>query len=267
MERTKTGEFNWVDLSAKDFAAQSAFYESLFGWTHTDMPFGEGQTYRMFTKGGHTVAAVSQLAPELVAAGVPTAWNTYLATDDVDATVAKAVELGATVAMPPTDVPGSGRMAAIQDPTGGFIFFWKAGGDSSTRSMTYFEPGALSWNDLNTRDPETAAAFYSALLGWQVVKRDERDDGPMPYWQINVDGRGQGGMMPMPDMVPAEVPSFWMPYFGSADVGADVAKATELGGAVLVEPTEVRGMVSFAILSDPLGATFALMQPLDMPAG
>jgi predicted enzyme related to lactoylglutathione lyase len=144
MERTKTGEFNWVDLSAKDFEGQSAFYEGLLGWTHTDMPFGEGQVYRMFGKGGHMVGAISQLPAELLAAGVPSAWNTYLATDDVDASVAKAVELGATVALPPTDVPGSGRMAAIQDPTGGHIFFWKAGSASSTRDMIYWEPGALS---------------------------------------------------------------------------------------------------------------------------
>jgi predicted enzyme related to lactoylglutathione lyase len=264
MERTKPGEFNWLDLSAKDFAAQSEFYEALFGWAHSDMPFGEGQMYRMFYKDGKVVAAVSQLAPELVAAGVPTAWNTYVATDDVDETVAKAVELDATVALPPTDVPGSGRMAAIQDPTGGVLFFWKPGTSSSTNTMSYFEPGTLSWNDLNARDLEMAAAFYSALLGWEFRKRDGE---AMPYWEIRVDGQGQGGMMPMPEMVPPEVPSFWMPYFGSADVASDVAKARALGAAVLVEPTPVEDTVSFAVLTDPLGATFALMQPLtEMPA-
>ena len=260
MERTKTGEFNWVDISAKDFDAQSAFYEGLLGWTFEDVPFGEGQTYRMFYKEGHTVAGMSQLAPELLASGVTTSWNTYLATDDVDATVAKAVELGATVAIPPTDVGDSGRMAAIQDPTGAAIFFWKASTHDET--MTYYEPGTLSWNDLNTHDPEKAAAFYSALVGWELESRDE---WPMPYWQISVDGQGQAGMMPMPAMVSAKVPSFWMPYFGASDIEADVAKAEELGATVWVKPTEVGGKVSFAVLSDPAGATFALMQPLEAP--
>ena len=94
MERSKSGEFNWIDLSARNFEGQSAFYEGLFGWTHTDMPFGEGMVYRMFAADGHTVAGMSQLAPDMIANGQPSAWNTYLATDDVDATTARAVELG-----------------------------------------------------------------------------------------------------------------------------------------------------------------------------
>jgi predicted enzyme related to lactoylglutathione lyase len=258
MERTKTGEFNWLDLSAEDFEAQSAFYAALFGWVRFDVPLAEGRVYGMFYKGDHRVAGISQLAPEVLAAGAPTAWNTYVATNDVDATVSRSLELGATIAMPPMDVTGSGRMAAIQDPSGGFVFFWKP--DSPEESINYYEPGTLAWNDLNTRDPQKAADFYTALLGWRIEKREP--GGPMPYWVISVDGQGQGGIMPMPEMVPAEVPSFWMPYFGSADLATDMVKATELGATVLVEPMGVEDTVLFAVLNDPRGATFALMQYL-----
>jgi predicted enzyme related to lactoylglutathione lyase len=109
-------------------------------------------------------------------------------------------------------------------------------------------------------------------VGWDV---QARDGGPTPYWVINVDGEGQGGMMPMPDMVPAETRSFWMPYFGSADIDGDVAKAVELGGRVLVGRTDITqpspdgssmGSVAFAVISDPGGATFALMQATNRPA-
>ena len=100
MERSKPGEFNWIDLSARDFDAQSAFYERLFGWGHTDIvppvaelealgiPSAEGMTYRMFNSGGHNVGGMSQLSPDLIAQGMPSAWNTYVATDDVDAAAA-----------------------------------------------------------------------------------------------------------------------------------------------------------------------------------
>lgn len=258
VERNKNGEFNWVDLSARDFEGQSRFYEALFGWKPTDMPLGEGMVYRMFKADGHTVAGMAQLSAELMQQGQPSAWNTYVAADDIDATVAKAVELGATVFMPPADVPGdAGRIAAIKDPTGAYIFFWKPSGYDD--SMEYMLPGTLSWNDLGTRDPQRAIDFYSKLLGWDVQPMTE---GPMPYWVVNVNGKGEGGIMPMPGMVPAEVPAYWLPYFGSADLSASVAKAVELGANVLSAPMEVPDMVAFAVLADPAGATFALMQPL-----
>jgi len=272
MERSKPGEFNWIDLSALDFDAQSAFYEGLFGWGHTDIvpplaeleaqgiPSAEGMTYRMFNSGGHNVGGMSQLSPELVAQGMPSAWNTYVATDDVDVTAAKAADLGGTVVMPPMDVTGFGRMAGIQDPTGAYLFLWKPLLPDET--IEYMQPGTLSWTDLTTRDPEKVAAFYAKLLGWDVQPMDA---GPTPYWTVNIDGQGEGGIMPMPEMLPAEVPSFWMPYFGTTDIAASFAKAVELGATVLREPAEVTGMLWFAVLADPAGATFALLQALGAP--
>jgi len=258
MERTKTGEFNWVDLSARDFGAQGAFYAALFGWGHTDVPFGEGNVYRMFNIDGHTVAGMSQLSADLVAAGQPSAWNTYVATEDIDAMASKAAALGGAVVMPPMDVPGSGRMAAVQDPTGAYIFFWKPLRYDET--MEYMVPGTLSWNDLGTRDPERAIDFYTNLLGWDIQPLEA---GLMPYWVVKVDGQGQGGIMPMPEMVPPDVPAYWLPYFRTVDLSARVAKAAELGGAVVSAPVEVPGMVAFAVLADPAGASFALMNPLE----
>ncbi len=263
MERAKNGDFNWVDLSAKDFEGQSAFYEALLGWTHEDMPMGAGMVYRMFKADGHTAAGAAQLSAEQMSQGRRSAWNTYLAVDDIDATVAKVVELGGTVVMPPADVPGeagriAGRIAGVQDPTGAYIFFWKP--TRADETTEYMLPGTLSWSDLSTRDPQKAVDFYTKLVGWDIQPMTPA--GPMPYWIVNVDGQGEGGIMPMPEMVPAEVPAYWLPYFGSADIAASVAKAKELGATVLAEPMEIPDMVAFAVLADPAGAAFALMQPL-----
>jgi uncharacterized protein len=258
VERTKNGEFNWVDLSAGDFEGQSAFYEALFGWVPTDMPLGEGAVYRMFKAEGHTVAGMSKLSPEQAKMGWPSAWNIYVTVDDMDATVAKASELGATVVMPPADVPGdSGRIAGIKDPTGAYVFFWKP--RQPDESMEYMIPGTLAWSELNTRDPEGAIEFYTKLLGWDVQPLPA---GAMPYWTINVDGQGEGGIMPVPDMVPAEVPGYWLPYFATADLDATVVKAQGLGARLLAGPTVVPDMVAYAVLADPIGATFAVMKPV-----
>lgn len=47
-------------------------------------------------------------------------WMTYFAVEDTDATAAMAEELGGAVPVPPTDIP-TGRMAVLNDPSGGFF--------------------------------------------------------------------------------------------------------------------------------------------------
>lgn len=257
MERTKQGEFAWTDLLAKDLAAQTAFYEGLFGWSHSDVPIGDDDVYRVFSLDGHTVSAAHQMPPDMDAMGIPSMWSVYIAVDDVDARVARAVELGGRVALPAMDVLGMARTAAILDPTGAPVFLWH--NTKPDADAVYGEPGTLSWNDLQTRDPEKAADFFTKLLGWTVTVMDQ---GPMPYWHIEVDGQGEGGIMQMPAMVPAEVPSYWLDYFGTVDIEASVSKAKGLGATMIVEPVKVGTMVSFAVLADPAGATFALLQPL-----
>jgi uncharacterized protein len=257
MERTKHGEFNWTDLSARDLEGQTAFYEGLFGWTHRDVPFAGGLKYRVFSMDGHTVAGASEMNPELAGMGMPSAWNTYIAADNIDGIAALAVELGGEVFMAGQDIPGFGRMVGVKDPTGAAVFFYKPISPDPTE--IYGARGALAWNDLSTRDPAKASEFFGALLGWDIQQTANQ---PMPYWQISVDGMGEGGIMPMPEMVPAEAPAFWLDYFGTDDIARSVARTRELGGMVQLEPTEAGGVVQFAVLTDPCGATFALMQPI-----
>lgn len=257
MERTKQGEFAWTDLSATDFEGQSAFYEKLFGWDHHDVPYGGGAIYRIFSLDGNNIGGMSQMPEDMKKNGVPSMWNVYIAVDDVDATLAKAVELGGQVAMPAMPAGAAGKFAAILDPTGAAVFLWHNG--QPDEKQVYMVPGSLSWNDLMTRDMQKAADFYSALVGWTITPMEQTAE---PYWQISIDGTGEGGIMPMPEMVPPEVPSSWLDYFATSDIAASVAKAKELGGTVSVEPTQVTDMLKFAIVEDPAGATFALLEPM-----
>ena len=50
--------------------------------------------------------------------GVPSHWSIYLHVADVDAAVARAVELGGSCCVPAFDVPGVGRIARLDDPSG-----------------------------------------------------------------------------------------------------------------------------------------------------
>lgn len=257
MERTKQGEFAWTDLSATDLEAQTVFYEGLFGWHHHDVPMGAGPFYRIFTIDGGTVAGASAMPEKMLRSGVPSMWNVYIAVKDVDASLARAVELGGQEAMPVTPVGPESRFAAIMDPTGAPVFLWQ--NDAPDEKQTYDLPGALAWNDLMTRDPEKAADFFTKLVGWEISKME---DSAEPYWQISIDGTGEGGIMAMPFMVPSEVPPYWLDYFATVDIDASVARAKGLGAEVTVEPMRVGEMLVFAVLMDPAGATFALLQPI-----
>jgi predicted enzyme related to lactoylglutathione lyase len=118
------------------------------------------------------------------------------------------------------------------------------------------EPGALSWNELNTRDVEGSKAFYAGVFGWEPVTQGEE---PGAYTEFKLEGNSVAGMMQMPDMVPREVPPHWLVYFAVDDTDASVARCEERGGSVRVPPMDIEPG-RFSVLADPQGATFAVMR-------
>ena len=107
--------------------------------------------------------------------------------------------------------------------------------------------------ELNTTDPAKAKAFYSKLFGWKL--EDIQMANGTTYTMIQP-GNGTGGGMlkhPMPG-----APSFWLAYVDVDDIRAATDKAKSLGAQVEKDVTEVPGMGSFSIVTDPTGATLAL---------
>lgn len=105
----------WQELQTRDTAAAKDFYAKVFGWNHetkgdyTEFFLGEAKTGRHF---GGMMEIKSEWGP------MPSNWGVYFAVDDCDAMVAKAQASGAKICMTPTDIPGAGRFATIQDPQG-----------------------------------------------------------------------------------------------------------------------------------------------------
>ena len=249
----------WVDLSSPDVDAARAFYPALFGWQAEDQFDDEGnRIYTLFSLGGHLVAGLGGMPPGTD--GMPGMWNSYIAVADCAATVAKVEAAGGTVMMPPMQVMTAGEMAVCADPTGAVFSLWKAGEHRGAGICN--EPNTYAWNELLDRDLATAKAFYSQVFGWDY---EVSDMGEMGQYTVIAGGEngGLGGMMDMPDAVPAEVPNHWMVYFTVADAAATAAAATAAGGAVVDGPFDVPGVGRIAVLADPTGASFSLMQPAD----
>jgi predicted enzyme related to lactoylglutathione lyase len=248
---TITNKPAWVDLSSTDAQASRAFYSKLFGWQVDVNPDPQYGGYALAKLEGKDVGGIGPTqSPD-----VPTVWNIYLGTEDVDELARRVQAAGGTVVAPPFDVGDQGRMAVFQDPAGAFISAWQGtrmGGFQTEVGNSY------GWAELNARGVENALPFYTQLFGW-TTKTSEMGEGQPPYTEFQLDGQSVAGAWEMNPMVPAEVPSYWQVYFTVDDVDAAFRKALEGGARELQPPQDFPGG-RFAIASDPQGASFGLLK-------
>jgi len=260
----------WVDTSQPDPEAAVAFYSGLFGWEFEDVmpPESEGKYFIARLRSGD-VAAVGSI-PE----GAPpmAMWNTYVWVESADQTASKVLDAGGTALMDPFAVMDAGRMAVFADPEGAAFCVWQAKEHKGARIVN--EAGSLNFNGLNTRDVEGAKSFYGSVFGWQTLTLE----GGAEMWtlpgygnhleQRNPDLRKQmaevgapegfedsvASINPIPDDQP-DVAAHWNVTFAVDDADATAAKATELGGNVIVPPFDAP-WVRMTVIADPQGATF-----------
>ena len=250
------GSFCWIELATTDQNAAKSFYGGLFGWGVDDSPMGPGEFYSMFKLEGREVGAAYTMRNEEKAQGVPPHWNLYIAVEDADASAAAVAQLGGKVLAPAFDVFDLGRMAVIQDPTGGVLCLFQA--KSHRGAGIEGVDGTLCWADLNTSDPVNAGKFYSGLFGWKIVE-DQND--PSGYLHI-VNGEDFIGGIPPAKHLAAGAPAQWLPYFQVSNCDTAAAKAKQLGANFYVEPMTVENVGRMAVLADPHRVVFSIFQPL-----
>jgi predicted enzyme related to lactoylglutathione lyase len=250
------GMFAWTDLIAHDPADAKDFYGALFGWQPTALPGQPASAYTLFTVNGQRVAGLTQMSETTKGQGVLPMWMSYILVDDIDAVVHRVESLGGSVQLPPMDIEDSGRMSMVVDPAGGSVCLWQAGTHGGAECFN--DPGCMSWNELLTRDPDAAAEFYAELLGWTYQVMDLGEQGI--YQVCMVGGRPNGGIMAMPEAVPDHVPPHWDVYFTVEDVDTAAARATGLGGQIVVPPTDI-SVGRFSYLTDRQGGHFTIFRP------
>jgi predicted enzyme related to lactoylglutathione lyase len=116
------GSACWGELATTDIKTAGAFYSGLFGWSlkesSGDMPYTE------FSNQGKAIGGMMPLSSQQNQ-GAPPYWSVYFAVEDCDASAERAKGLGATLCVPPTDIPNVGRFAVIQDPQGAVFSIFK----------------------------------------------------------------------------------------------------------------------------------------------
>ena len=244
-----TGKFVWHDLITDDVAVAQRFYGGLFGWEFEATSGPNGGDYTLIRMDGRAVAGMVQLDDP---AGIEySRWLGYLSVADVDQAVKFTRARGGEAAVGPLELGNIGRAAAIIDPQGavvGLIRSRHGDPDDTIRRGI----GEIVWNEMVASDDLEAVDFYQRLAGLQ--KQDDVRAGGT-YRMMHSQGRKRAGIMQRPA---DDVNPFWLTHFGVDDVRVAAAQAAELGGTVLLAPSdEVRNGL-LALVTDPSGAILAL---------
>ena len=234
----------WVDTLQPDPQAAMRFYGELLGWEF-DSP-GPGDYYEAHLRGRH-VAGVGAQSP-----GVPTAWNTYVAVASADDVAGAA---GDGVVVEPFDVLPAGRVAVLADPAGAQIGLWEPAARQGCQLVN--EPSAYAISMLHTPDPGAAGRFYGEVFGWET----EAFAPGITLFRLPGYVGGEPSQPVPRDVVAAMVeraaPAHWSVDFWVRDADELAAGTPELGGSVVVAPTDA-GPMRQAVLADPAGAVFSV---------
>ncbi len=221
----------WVDTLQPDPQAAAAFYGGLLGWEFDDGP------YRTARLDGRRVAGLGQAPP-----GLPAFWTTYVRVEALESALARVTDAGGGVLVGPTEVGTDGRAAAIADPTGVAIGLCEGLGAEVVN-----EPGTWAMSALHTPNTEAASTFYAAVFGWET---EAMPGTPLVLFRL-------GDVVAVMTPTEGDVPPHWAVNFRVEDVDAVAARAIELGGSLLMPPTDAPGFRN-AVIADPQQGVIAV---------
>ena len=252
MGNAPSGTITWVDLSTPDIERAKRFYRELLGWELNTQSTAMGD-YVVASVDGRETAGMMAQSPE--ASGQPPVWTVFVLVDDMKAALDRVAAEGGTVAQEPFEIPGGARVAVASDRSGA-MFALISGGPEPGHPYLAPSPGAVCWVELMTGEVEAAKEFYEAVFGW----RTETDrTGPTPYTVCRLDGNEVAGILGRTANYPEDAPDSWSAYFAVADCSEAAARAVELGGSVILPATPTPAG-PFAVLADPSGAAFQVME-------
>lgn len=119
MTMPKHGEICWQELNTKNLEQAKNFYGELLGW-NLEQSKNSPVPYLEIHLGDRAQGGMMEISRDWGEnwEKIPSAWMTYIAVDDVDATIEKINLNGGSICVAPFDAPGVGRLAVVKDPSG-----------------------------------------------------------------------------------------------------------------------------------------------------
>jgi uncharacterized protein len=247
------GKLIFVELVTPDLTTAKQFYAGLFGWTFRDIKAGRRE-YAEAMLDGRPVAGLVQKNLSANERRQP-AWLSFFSAGDVDAATKIALQNGAKVLFEPHSIPDRGREAVLEDPQGAvFALLASSSGDPPD---VLAAPGEWIWTSLITTDPDTDAAFYQKLFSYEVFELPATK-GAQHLLLASVN-YARASVNTLPANRPNALP-YWLNFIRVEDAVKMTAKVVALGGRVLVEPHIDRQGGKVAVVADPSGAPFGLLE-------
>jgi len=258
VKQHRENTFCWADLVTIDANAAKKFYKTVFNWSAIDVPAGENQTYTMLQKDGKNVCALYAMDKERQQQSEPPFWQSYVAVKDIDAIIKKVIKLEGKIILSPFDIFDYGRMSVIQDPTGASLALWQANQHIGAELIK--EQDTICWNELYTENIAIATEFYSTLFGWtahQVTGAVGEE-----YTVFKSGDFAVGGMLKIESNCEAISPH-WAVYFSVENCDSSLEFFQSQGATVKSEVMEYEGQERFAVVQDPQGAHFLIVESLE----
>ena len=245
------GKFVWADLFTTDPVAATKFYSGLFGWTANSIS-QDGKTYTVFSNGSRPVAG---LAPRPISNTKRLSrWISYIAVEDVAATIKRVTKAGGQVQAEPREFPDRGIQAIIADTEGSTIGLLQ----SSSGDALDEEPKAGDWNwfELFVKQPQAVAAFYQKVLSYEMAA-DTRTKRKNDFL-LSSGGLARAGVAPLPEN--EEAKAGWLGVVRVDHMDEALARVTKLGGEVMLAPRPAEYDSRFAIIADSTGGAIGLVE-------
>lgn len=241
------GKFIWADLVTRDMDLVSSFYGEVFGWDIQEVTPG----YRVAYLEGRAIGGIVIDRRDPSDQNKPL-WLGFISVLDPDKIVDLVVAGGGTVIIAPVTLEQRGRHAVVADPEGApFGIIRSASGDPEDFAASY---GEWIWIELWSDDPEKAAEFYK-FVGYDILDNWETE-GLIDY-VLASDGYARAGIV---QNIEKGRGAGWLPYIRVESLSQTLEKALAHGATVLTPPERLKAADDVAILEDPGGAVFAIIE-------
>jgi uncharacterized protein len=225
------------EIAGDDRKKLCEFYGTIFGWKidqAEEMDYGMVDTLSSRgLNGGITTAS------EKFKKGV----TLYVGVSDIQGKLDKAVELGAEMLQPVTEIPGVVTFATFRDPHGNTTGLVADDGNSPPRNDQGGTP--ITWFEIIGKDV-SIQEFYAKLFDWEIKDMPTAPGYGTVGWTEGDFGGGIGSF--------GNEEPYVTIYPEVDDVDATLKAVVEAGGSVVMEATDMpEAGIRVGAFTDPQG--------------